>query len=87
MTKLTVHIDRLVLPEGVAGHDVTEALRAALSRETSRNGTALDKLHGTPSRAHLDAGRVPASSGSAGLGRAITQAVLSQAPAKGRSNT
>ncbi|MEM9578070.1 MAG: hypothetical protein AAF999_13780 [Pseudomonadota bacterium] len=87
MTRISIHIDKLVLPRNMDAGDVTRALRKALEREVRQNGRTVETMRQMPSQTHLDAGRVDAASGADGLGRAVSQAIIRQHPAKRRSTT
>lgn len=87
MTRVVLHIDRLVL-RGVDPADagaVAAALRAELGRRLQRDAAAA--LAGQGDRAVLRAGRVHLAPGDHGqaLGRAVAARIAGPAPSGGRS--
>ncbi|TLF52866.1 hypothetical protein FEI13_03960 [Halomonas urmiana] len=79
MTRIVLHVDRLVL-RGVAPGDAAalgEALRAELGRRLAQPG-ALDALRAANGQHRLDAGRLRLAPerGTAALGKAVARRII-----------
>jgi hypothetical protein len=74
MSRVVVHIDRLVLPHGADAHAVEAAVREAVTRELAHPG-ATERVVSGGDRSSVDAGSVRAGAGSAAIGAAISRGI------------
>jgi hypothetical protein len=74
VSRVIVHIDRLVVRGPADARAVEAAVRDAITRELSRPD-AVERVMATGSRAAIDAGSVTARAGPSALGDAIGRSV------------
>jgi nicotinamidase-related amidase len=74
VSRVVVHIDRLVVSGTTDDRAVETAVREAVARELSRPG-AVERMVAAGSRATVDAGRVVAGEGAGAIGAAVARGI------------